>query len=68
MLGGCPESGCHDQLVTMPAAEPRSSLDTLDPSSAEASTSSRQPLHLEHDVQESEFLNCQSGHMEKFGT
>lgn len=31
--------------------ESRSFLDTLDPSSAEASASNRQPLHLEHDVQ-----------------
>lgn len=68
VLCGCLESGCHDRLVTMPPAEPGSSLDTLDPSSAGASASSMQPLHLEHDVQESEFLNCQIRYMEKLGT
>lgn len=36
--------------------------------SADISASSRQPLHLECDVQESEFLNCQIRHMEKLGT
>lgn len=41
-------SGYHGQLTTVPVAEPRSSLDTLDPSSAEASASNRQSLRLEH--------------------
>lgn len=49
--GCCPESGCHDRLTAMPVAEPRSSLDTPDPSSAGASASNRHPLHLVYDVQ-----------------
>lgn len=51
VLGTFPEPGCHEQLTTVLVAEPGSSLDAPDPSSAGASASGRHPLHLVHNVQ-----------------
>lgn len=68
VLRCCPEPGCHDQLATMPAAESKSSLDTLDPAQLKplphvGNLSIRSVI-----LRESECLNCQIRCVEKPGT